>query len=50
MGKKSNPYTGGKMCARPVTMNKNMYFQLIRKIRNAGKENDNGKKENVAGR
>ncbi len=43
MGKKSNPYTGGKMCARPVTMNKNMYFQLIRKIRNAGKEgNQNG--------
>ena len=38
MGKKSNPYTGGKMCARPVTMNKSMYFQLIRKIRNAEKE------------
>lgn len=50
MGKKSNPYTGGKMCARPVTMNRSMYFQLIRKIRNAGKEKGNGKKETVAGR
>lgn len=44
---KNRTYTGGKQCARPVTLNKSMYFQLIRKIRNAGKGADG---ERVPGR
>ena len=40
---KNRTYTGGKRSARTNQLNKNQYFQLVRMIRNAGKEKTDGK-------